>query len=572
MLAVAVELLAGRYTATSFNDRSRAEWPPHPARLFSALVARWADAARPDAAERESLLWLERQPPPAITCSTGAAVRWREPVIHYVPVNDSRSVSRDISGRYAKLVEALAAQRSRNGKEAAKAERDLERVLAKVRADSQAVSHPTGRESEKEAARAAEVLPELRTRQARTFPTVVPDDPAVWFIWEQAQPSSEVRAALDGLLARVGRLGHSSTLVACRIDDDPPAPTLIVGDGTAADAAVLRVPREGLLERLEMAYETHRGEEPRALPAVAVPYVPVGRPRRRTPRPTLAGDWYVLPIPRGARVRLSRTLDLTRAVRGAVMRHGEQPSPEILCGHRPSGDGQRTAPSDRPHVAYVPLANVGHRHGDGVVSAVALVLPTDAGPDDRSVVESALASWRAAGFELTLPGGMRLVLDPPVVDRDTRATSEWLDTSPRLATSTRSYWCRPARRWLSVTPVALDRFPKSLGSRDPARRSQGEQQAIETIARACTYVGLPEPVSVTIHTSSPLAGVPVVGRGPQARQPSFIPYRAGGSGQARACVHAEIEFADAVAGPVLVGAGRYLGYGLFLPADDRWGR
>ncbi len=31
MLGVEVRFLTGRYTATQYNDRSRAEWPPHPA-------------------------------------------------------------------------------------------------------------------------------------------------------------------------------------------------------------------------------------------------------------------------------------------------------------------------------------------------------------------------------------------------------------------------------------------------------------------------------------------------------------------------------------------------------------
>ena len=39
MFAIRVECLTGRYVATAYDDRSRAEWPPHPARLFSALVA-----------------------------------------------------------------------------------------------------------------------------------------------------------------------------------------------------------------------------------------------------------------------------------------------------------------------------------------------------------------------------------------------------------------------------------------------------------------------------------------------------------------------------------------------------
>ena len=66
MLAIEVELLARRYAATTHNDRGRAEWPPHPARFFSALVAALHDNETVDAYEREALLWLERQPPPSL--------------------------------------------------------------------------------------------------------------------------------------------------------------------------------------------------------------------------------------------------------------------------------------------------------------------------------------------------------------------------------------------------------------------------------------------------------------------------------------------------------------------------
>lgn len=51
MLAVEIELLTGRYVATQFNDRNKPEWPPHPGRLFCALVAAWADTEEPDEVE-----------------------------------------------------------------------------------------------------------------------------------------------------------------------------------------------------------------------------------------------------------------------------------------------------------------------------------------------------------------------------------------------------------------------------------------------------------------------------------------------------------------------------------------
>src|ERR1700689_1775422 len=97
MFAITVELLAGRYTATQFNDRNRPEWPPHPARLFSAMVAAWADNDEPDSAERSALRWLEEQDPPFI--HSGEEHR-RSVVTHFVPVNDPTALTSGASRTY----------------------------------------------------------------------------------------------------------------------------------------------------------------------------------------------------------------------------------------------------------------------------------------------------------------------------------------------------------------------------------------------------------------------------------------------------------------------------------------
>jgi CRISPR-associated protein Csb2 len=73
MLAIEVAFLTGRYVATAYNTRNESEWPPHPARLFSALVAAHfaADATSvPDHSNERLLLeWLERQGAPSILAS-----------------------------------------------------------------------------------------------------------------------------------------------------------------------------------------------------------------------------------------------------------------------------------------------------------------------------------------------------------------------------------------------------------------------------------------------------------------------------------------------------------------------
>ncbi len=88
MLAIEVELLTGRYAATAHNDRGRAEWPPHPARFFSALVAALHDHEEVDQAERAALLWLEQQSAPSLWVDPESRVGRRQVQDVYVPVND----------------------------------------------------------------------------------------------------------------------------------------------------------------------------------------------------------------------------------------------------------------------------------------------------------------------------------------------------------------------------------------------------------------------------------------------------------------------------------------------------
>ena len=573
MFAIAVELLCGRYTAMQFNDRTRPEWPPHPARLFSAMVAAWADAEEPDPAERAALRWLEQQDPPAIRCSQG---RGRQVVTHFVPVNDPTALTRDLSRAYAAMSQAARglqeAEQSGDERGISRARAAAAKAAAKAVADAARAGKPTGRESGKVIAGVLEVLPENRGKQGRTYPTIIPDESTVWFIWPAAEPSDQQRDALDGLLSRVARIGHSSTLVACRRADEAPSPTWTPARDRGG--ARLRVPRAGLIDRLEAAFASHRGEEPRMLPAGMV-YYQQPQPPAPSPRaPLLGGDWYVLGISGRRLPSATQALAIARATRSSLLAHGDQPSPEILSGHqRPCGGGP-TPPLDRPHLAVVPLLNAGNPYSDGAVSGIALVLPTECPGHDKKAVERAVRSWSAAGFELLLPafpGGqpVRLTLQDLGADR-ADGSQGWLDTAltARRKTTTRDYWCRPARRWLTVTPIALDRFPGNLRSRDLAARDRAEAEAAASVARACVFAGLadsPGQVRVNIRLDAPLVGVPASPGGRRSRGQRQFPGYQTGSGTPRACVHAEIEFTEPVRGPVLVGAGRYFGYGLCLP-------
>ena len=64
MLTIEFELLTGRYVAQQVNDRAAVEWPPHPARFFSALVASSGHVSRRDVSHRDVLQALENLPAP----------------------------------------------------------------------------------------------------------------------------------------------------------------------------------------------------------------------------------------------------------------------------------------------------------------------------------------------------------------------------------------------------------------------------------------------------------------------------------------------------------------------------
>ena len=137
MLAIEVSFLTGRYIATAYNTRIESEWPPHPARLFSALAATHftSDPSMPGLPEERAVLeWLESKGAPSICCSDAAS---REVVTVFVPVNDVALTQVDREAAQVDVLRvALAAARAAGGvKAAGKAERELAKAEGAIEAD-----------------------------------------------------------------------------------------------------------------------------------------------------------------------------------------------------------------------------------------------------------------------------------------------------------------------------------------------------------------------------------------------------------------------------------------------------
>ena len=540
-LAIEIELLAGRYCATRFNDRDRAEWPPHPARLFSAAVALWADREPRSAAEESVLRWLERQPAPAIACSDEEHIAVREGTTHFVPVNDASAVPSMDMTYSAMLAAADAATKlARQAPAGSQQSRDRQRVEKQAENVGARIANDSRRANERTLiATAIEVFPETRIRQARTFPSVRPDDPRVVYVWPDAMPAAAQRATLDGLLGRIGRIGHSASLVSCRVTDEIPSLTLVPD---ARGSSALRVPGDGQLDLLEEEFARHQGNKPRALPAEIRPYSSIGALDDSIPGPVFSSRFAVLEIDVSTPVSLRASLVLARALRAALLEHAD-PAPELLSGLRLDGETGEARPADRAHGAIVPLPFVGNRHADGAVRGVAFVVPSRRDDERDTALRSFWAWFNESGGRLRV-GGHDVILRRP-------------DGLASLATILPGRWCTPSETWATVTPIALDRWPGDLRNRDAVRRAASFSRAEQLVARACTHIGLPPPERVAVRPDAFVSGVPPAHR--------FPPFRTPNGGPHRPLVHAFITFNTSVIGPVLLGAGRYVGQGLCLP-------
>ncbi len=240
---------------------------------------------------------------------------------------------------------------------------------------------------------------------------------------------------------------------------------------------------------------------------------------------------------KGKRVSLPTTLKLTAALRGLLMTcSSSQPPPEWFSGHRSDG-----TPSTAPHIALVPLPFVGAEHADGRIMGLGLILPAKLDPHDAKNCLETFLHDPATG----LP------------HQHTLFDGQWFESILELETRERPpknliphTWTKPSRVWASVTPVVLN------------RHFSGEdkfQRATESVKDACEHIGLPQPREVLLSPVSMVEGVP-----PARNYPKLIRKKDNGK---QSHNHAIIVFDEPVNGPVLIGAGRFRGYGLCRPLD-----
>lgn len=541
MVAIEVNFLTGRYVATAHHDRRHPEWPPDPARLFSALVATWADADAPDSGERQALEWLEAQPPPAVAASGETP---RKTVSYFVPVNDASVISPASYTRRAEKIEDLRdALTDALFESDGEITRKVSGIQTKIRRqrDVSNLVRDAGNTNPKSA---LGLLPDGRGKQERFFPSVTPAVPRVTYLWQE-DPAPSLSSALDRLLARVTRLGHSSSLVSCRLSEDPPAPDYVPGDGPT----VMRSVGRGQLAALEREHLRHQGVHPRSLPSVSVRYRATsnGTEQAHRLRAESAGEWLVLEFaPNSRRFPASRTVEVATTLRKAIFRYADDPLPEGLSGHLPDG-----TPSTAPHAGFLALPWVGHAQADGRLMGVAIGVPDSLGGESRRALLRSVGRWEQVASPMFLTLGRSGVLE---MERQIGSSA--------LVTLRPAVWRRPSRRWASATPLALPAHPGRLTGGTASARAAAWRRAEQAVVDSCRHVGLPEPADVVVSLDSLIAGSL-----PAFRFPAFHQRGRGGEPVARRLVHASVTFDQPLEGPLLLGTGRYVGLGLMRPVS-----
>lgn len=514
MFSLGICYLTGSVTASDVGDREHVEWPPHPARIFMALAAAYFETGG-DGAERSALEWLQALPAPEVYAPAHIE---RAVVIHYVPINDKVGPSK---------------------------------------APLQSMYGLT------------------RERQPRTFASAWLEDDTAWLVWPDAQPETHL-GALEKLCAKVSRVGHSASLVQVWASEIPPEQPVNWLPDEARATEHFRVAGPGSLEYLEHRFNGKAVSDFFALKVAAADnsngkrqnsakaalqdrfqnHVPVRlrpemslfqgyAPRLDRAEPLVSGTvfdphllMYVLQRADGPyrHLDLTATLQLTGRFREALLSHLGLNPPEVLSGHNGADR------SERPHIALFPLAFVGHEHAHGGVLGVAVAVPRDLGTLDRQRLLRALAALRREGLKLG-PFGRWALVTP--------------DEGARPLTLRQRVWTAfpsGARQWATVTPYVYDRHPKA---KDKAAYQRELAHSIrESWQRVQHSPGVS--VEVVITPVSAHLGAPVSREFPRLLRKDGSECRH---------THAILIFDQPVVGPVLLGAGRYRGYGLLRPLE-----
>lgn len=482
------------------------DWPPSPARLFQALVAA---AALPglDADRRNALRWLESLSAPTIAAP---AAHSGQNVNLFVPNNDLDAKGGDI------------------------------RRIAEIRSATKRI-------------------------RPRLFDTALP----LRYIWRFDGDESQAKCICDiaGGLYQLGR-GVDMAWAIGEVLDEARAeeqlsdyPGVIYRPSLRGKGLALDCPDDGSLASLETRHKANAQRFTRVNGRIQFSNAP--KPRFRAVaynspatrllfelRRTTAPGAPFAPWPLKNAATLVQTLRDGACARLEQHFNGSGVVEKVLIG-RNATDADKIL-----RIRIIPLPSIGHVHSDPGIRRVLVEVPPDC------PIRSDDVAWGFASLEVTasvLDEETGEILSSPVdlVKADDDAMLAHYGVSEECG----------ARLWRSVTPLVLPEDAKRRRIDPTNRREQakGGKERADEQSRACHAV-----IQALRH-----AGLREKVVGLRAQREPFHPkgervetFAAGTRFSKHQLWHVEIEFAEVVSGPLLLGNGRYCGLGLMAPVQQ----
>lgn len=393
-----------------------------------------------------------------------------------------------------------------------------------------------------------ELLPAMRPRKERYFPFVHVGDDISAMIWEDAN-LEEHETALKNLCCAVTRIGHSASLVRCWISETLFDPNYVPTQAGETRDFRLRVPQRGRLQTLCNVYE-------KSCETRVVQYAPTARQigYREVVKTEEIGhghfnsDLLIFAQQEGNIFDLRQTLSLTNALRGAILKGAEElgesgsAAKAIISGHESDGSYMK-----RPHLAFIPLAYVGSKYADGHILGLGLALPFGISREEEQLIYASLARKMKENGTLNLYLGKK-----------GEAVFGYA-ASPLQRALRQETWTMPANVWASVTPIVMNQAIKK-------KDDDLYTWAAEQIRLSCEHQRLPQPSSVKISPVPFLSGsFPCYMT--NSPHTGFFPRYESRQGMRPFMFHTKLVFSTKIVGPLLLGAGRYHGYGLCKPME-----
>ncbi len=295
----------------------------------------------------------------------------------------------------------------------------------------------------------------------------------------------------------------------------------------SSNTSVRRVPKHGTLDDLETCYESFvesiKGKVYRAPQEARVfDRVIYIQDSQLPPRPYVAFEL------RDERHKWVQRRQVASMEVAAMLRHQACQAAKLDSHNFPGGSelyvaghaGNREETPER--FSYIPLPTIGHPHADGLIRRVLIAEPHGSNGSHAQWAESRLRN-RELNDDAGAPRGILVAQ---------RRHDDVLDA-----------YVRAAQSWFSVTPVILPGY-------DDGKHTKAEKLVMKAIVQAGISFECVEEISIRKAPHWPGSQHPK-----QYLRPSYLNHLPGW--------HVLIRFREAVYGPIVIGAGRHCGLGVF---------